>query len=151
MQGIVNFISLISDNYMTILVIIAILCGIYKKTKDFFNQSKEDQLKKMYEQSDKVISLIYSGILDMVVTAEKTYGSKTGQIKKSAVYNMIVEKYPDIVTYLKEDVLTDDYIDSCIEQGVTLMNNIIKSNKTLQKTLGLDKLEIEEDTEDEIK
>lgn len=136
---------------MTILVIIAILCGIYKKTKDFFNQSKEDQLKKMYEQSDKVISLIYSGILDMVVTAEKTYGSKTGQIKKSAVYNMIVEKYPDIVTYLKEDVLTDDYIDSCIEQGVTLMNNIIKSNKTLQKTLGLDKLEIEEDTEDEIK
>lgn len=150
MQGIVNFISLIGDNYMTILVIIAILCGIYKKTKDFFNQSKEDQLKKMYEQSDKVISLIYSGILDMVVTAEKTYGSKTGQIKKSAVYNMIVEKYPDIVTYLKEDVLTDDYIDSCIEQGVTLMNNIIKSNKTLQKTLGLDKLEIE-DTEDEIK
>lgn len=150
MQGIVNFISLIGDNYMTILVIIAILCGIYKKTKDFFNQSKEDQLKKMYEQSDKVISLIYSGILDMVVTAEKTYGSKTGQIKKSAVYNMIVEKYPDIVTYLKEDVLTDDYIDSCIEQGVTLMNNIIKSNKTLQKTLGIDKLEIE-DTEDEIK
>lgn len=150
MQGIVNFISLIGDNYMTILVIIAILCGIYKKTKDFFNQSKEDQLKKMYEQSDKVISLIYSGILDIVVTAEKTYGSKTGQIKKSAVYNMIVEKYPDIVTYLKEDVLTDDYIDSCIEQGVTLMNNIIKSNKTLQKTLGLDKLEIE-DTEDEIK
>lgn len=150
MQGIVNFISLIGDNYMTILVIIAILCGIYKKTKDFFNQSKEDQLKKMYEQSDKVISLIYSGILDMVVTAEKTYGSKTGQIKKSAVYNMIVEKYPDIVTYLKEDVLTDDYIDSCIEQGVTLMNNIIKSNKTLQKTLGINKIEIE-DTEDEIK
>lgn len=150
MQGFTNFISLIGDNYMTILVIIALLFGIYKKTKDFFNQKKEDQLKQMYEQSDKVISLIYSGILDMVTTAEKKYGSKTGMIKKSAVYNMIVEKYPDIVTYLKENVLTEDYIDSCIEQGVILMNDMIKSNKVLQKTLGVDKIKVE-DTKDETK
>lgn len=150
MQGITNFISFIGDNYMTILVIIAMVLGIYKKTKDFFSQKKEDQLKQMYEQSDKVVSLIYSGILDMVTTAEKKYGSKTGRIKKSAVYNMIVEKYPDIVTYLKESVLTEDYIDSCIEQGVILMNDMIKSNTALQKTLGVDKLEIE-DTKDETK
>lgn len=150
MQGITNFISFIGDNYMMILVNIAMVLGIYKKTKDFFSQKKEDQLKQMYEQSDKVVSLIYSGILDMVTTAEKKYGSKTGRIKKSAVYNMIVEKYPDIVTYLKENVLTEDYIDSCIEQGVILMNDMIKSNTALQKTLGVDKLEIE-DTKDDTK
>ena len=150
MQGCTNFSALSGDNGMTILVIIALLFGIYKKTKDFFNQKKEDQLKQMYEQSDKVISLIYSGILDMVTTAEKKYGSKTGRIKKSAVYNMIVEKYPDIVTYLKENVLTEDYIDSCIEQGVILMNDMIKSNKVLQKTLGVDKIKVE-DTKDETK
>ena len=63
---------------------------------------------------------------------------------------MIVEKYPDIVTYLKENVLTEDYIDSCIEQGVLLMNDMIKSNKVLQKTLGVDKIKVE-DTKDETK
>lgn len=150
MQGLTNFISFIGDNYISIILVIAILLGTYKKVKDFFQQSKEDQLKQLYEQSDKVISLIQEGILDMVTSAEKKYGSKTGRIKKSAVYNMIVEKYPDIVTYLKENVLTEDYIDSCIEQGVNLMNEMIRSNTTLQKTLGINKLELD-DTKDETK
>ena len=150
MQGLTNFISFIGDNYISILLVIAIVLGTYKKVKEFFNQSKENQLKQLYEQSDKVIGLIHEGILDMVTSAEKKYGSKTGRIKKSAVYNMIVEKYPDIVIYLKENVLTEDYIDSCIEQGVILMNDMIRSNTVLQKTLGIDKVEID-DTKDEMK
>ena len=79
----------IYDNLPMILTIIAIVAGIGIKVRNFLKQSKEDQKKQLQEQADKVVELVEKSLLSIVSKAEKEWGSGTGTIKKSWVWEQI--------------------------------------------------------------
>ena len=72
-----------------ILTIIAIVAGIGIKVRNFLKQSKEDQKKQLQKQADKVVELVKESLLSIVSKAEKEWGSGTGTIKKSWVWEQL--------------------------------------------------------------
>lgn len=144
---------LISNNYMSVILLIVLGLGIYAKVKTFLSSSKEEQKRiledKLAGEATTLMNLIQAGILDFVIDAEKKFGEKTGKLKNSAVYNMIIEKYPAIVDYIKQGYITRDFIDECIDEGVEMMNSLIESNKYLKALVKTETPNTEESKEEE--
>lgn len=79
--------------------------------------------KKGYKKQVKEILLL------LVIQAEKTWGSGTGAVKFSQVYN----KLPTIVTVL----FTKNDIEQMINEAVEHMKNYIESNTVAKTSIGI--------------
>ena len=123
------------NNFAGLMFGLVLLFGVFEKIKKFLGKTTEEQKKILCSQSSEVTELIQKGILELVIAAEVKYGEKTGQIKKSSVYNMLIEKYPDLVEYIKHGVVTKEFVDECIELGVDKMNQMINSNDAVKQIL----------------
>lgn len=112
MKGILNALNFINDNWATIIAIVGLIVAITGKTVQFFRLSKEQ--KKAF-----VTTQISEMVLNLVAEAEKLYGSKTGEIKRSYVYNKIYEAIPQLKDLISQDELSkfvDNVIDSALEK-----------------------------------
>lgn len=119
----------IYDNLPMILTIIAIVAGIGIKVRNFLKQSKEDQKKQLREQADKVVELVEKSLLSIVSKAEKEWGSGTGTIKKSWVWEQIQAQQQKLTEYISAGLISKDMIDDLIETAVDELNELKKKNQ----------------------
>lgn len=119
----------IYDNLPMILTIIAIAAGIGIKVRNSLKQSKEDQKKQLQEQADKVVELVEKSLLSIVSKAEKEWGSGTGTIKKSWVWEQIQAQQQKLTEYISAGLISKDMIDDLIETAVDELNELKKKNQ----------------------
>lgn len=119
----------IYDNLPMILTIIAIVAGIGIKVRNFLKQSKEDQKKQLQEQADKVVELVEKSLLSIVSKAEKEWGSGTGTVKKSWVWEQIQAQQQKLTEYISAGLISKDMIDDLIETAVDELNELKKKNQ----------------------
>lgn len=117
------------ENLPAILTIIAITFGIIMETKKFLKQTKEEQQKQLKEQADKVIQLVKESLLSVVSKAEKEWGSGTGTIKKSWVWEQLQIQQAKLTEFISSGVISKELIDELIETAVDELNDLIKKNQ----------------------
>nr|DAF92327.1 MAG TPA: holin [Myoviridae sp. ctBvM24] len=119
----------IYDNIPMILAILAICAGIGIKIRKFLKQSKDEQKKQLQEQADKVVELVRESLLSVVSKAEKEWGSGTGTIKKSWVWEQIQAQQQKLTEFISEGLISKDMIDELIESAVDELNELLKKNQ----------------------
>lgn len=125
MNGILNFLTWLSDNWTMILMCVVIVISLAQRAKVFFSKSKEEQVKIALEQ-------VRLGMLDLVTEAEKTYGSGTGTLKRSQVIQKVFERYPILSKVTSVDSLTIQ-LDKMINDSLSDMRKLLESNESFQK------------------
>ena len=81
-------------------------------------------------------------ILYAVIEAEKTLGSKTGQIKLRMVWDMFLERFPHISPFV-----TFEMFSSWVDNALVKMRNMIESNKAVAEYIIEDTVTFEEQKE----
>ena len=124
LNGIKNFLSLINDNWTTILVIIGLALALWKKIESY---SKLSTYKKI-EIAKKQIS---ENILKLITQAEKDYAEweKAGSIKRSEVISEIYKEYPILAKVVNQEELVK-WIDEQIDNALPTLREIIKQNES---------------------
>ena len=113
-----KILKVIYDNIPMILAAFVIMSGIVIKIKKFLKQSKAEQLKQLQEQVDNVVELVKESLLSIVSKSEKEWGSGTGTIKKSWVWEQIQAQYQTLTKYIYEGLIDKEIIDDLIEMAV---------------------------------
>lgn len=123
LNGIKNFLSLINDNWTTILVIIGLVLALWKKIESYSKLSTE----KKIEIAKKQIS---ENILKLITQAEKDYAEweKAGSIKRSEVISEIYKEYPILAKVVNQEELVK-WIDEQIDNALPTLRDIIKENE----------------------
>lgn len=124
LNGIKNFLSLINDNWTTILVIIGLALALWKKIKSYSKLSTD----KKIEIAKKQIS---ENILKLITQAEKDYAEweKAGSIKRSEVISEIYKEYPILAKVVNQEELVK-WIDEQIDNALPTLREIIKQNES---------------------
>lgn len=123
LNGIKNFLSLINDNWTTILVIIGLSLALWKKIESYSKLSTD----KKIEIAKKQIS---ENILKLITQAEKDYAEweKAGSIKRSEVISEIYKEYPILAKVVNQEELVK-WIDEQIDNALPTLRDIIKQNE----------------------
>ncbi len=123
LNGIKNFLSLINDNWTTILVIVGLALALWKKIESYSKLSTE----KKIEIAKKQIS---ENILKLITQAEKDYAEweKAGSIKRSEVISEIYKEYPILAKVVNQEELVK-WIDEQIDNALPTLRDIIKQNE----------------------
>lgn len=124
LNGIKNFLSLINDNWTTILVIIGLALALLKKIESYSKLSTD----KKIEIAKKQIS---ENILKLITQAEKDYAEweKAGSIKRSEVISEIYNEYPILAKVVNQEELVK-WIDEQIDNALPTLREIIKQNES---------------------
>ncbi len=120
MNNIVNFLV---TYWAEIVWLIAIAVITVVAVKEFIPLPKD----KQYEQ-------IKGWLLGAVTLAEKEYGSGTGKIKLSTVYDKFVERFPWIAK-----VLTFEMFSKYVDDALVEMRNLLSTNKNVASIVSPDK------------
>ena len=123
LNGIKNFLSLINDNWTTILVIVGLSLALWKKIESYSKLSTD----KKIEIAKKQIS---ENILKLITQAEKDYAEweKAGSIKRSEVISEIYKEYPILAKVVNQEELVK-WIDEQIDNALPTLREIIKENE----------------------
>ena len=123
LNGIKNFLSLINDNWTTILVIIGLALALWKKIESYSKLSTDKKIKIAKKQ-------ISENILKLITQAEKDYAEweKAGSIKRSEVISEIYKEYPILAKVVNQEELVK-WIDEQIDNALPTLRDIIKQNE----------------------
>jgi len=124
MKGILNALNFINDNWATIIAIVGLIVAITGKTVQFFRLSKEQ--KKAF-----VTTQISNMVLHLVAEAENLYGSKTGEIKRSYVFDKIYTTFPELQNLISRDEL-ERVVDDAIESALEKIKDILKKKTEVE-------------------
>ena len=119
LDGILNFLTFINDNWTTIIVIIALVISIAKKVKNLLDKSDDEKIaiaKKHIQET----------MLRLVTDAECDYDEwvKAGSIKRSQVIEEIFDKYPVLSKVTNQEELIA-WIDEVIDESLDTLRDII--------------------------
>lgn len=119
MNGIQNFLSLINDNWTSIMVIIGLMLAIYKKAKDYFSKSNDEKIAIAKAQ-------IKERMLKMITDAEINFEEwkQAGSIKRSQVIGEIFEKYPVLSKSINQEELIN-WIDEEIDNSLKILREVV--------------------------
>lgn len=119
MNGIQNFLSLVNDNWTSIMVVIGLVLAIYKKAKDYFSKSNDEKIAIAKEQ-------IKERMLKMITDAEIDFEewNKAGSIKRSQVIGEIFEKYPVLSKSINQKELIN-WIDEEIDNSLKTLRKVV--------------------------
>jgi hypothetical protein len=123
MEWLKNVLQWVNDNYSLLIVILALIISIYRKTKVFLSKSEEEQISLIKNE-------IQSRILKMVSDAEEDYSdwSKAGKIKRSQVISEIYTEYPELSMLIgKEEFI--EWIDNEIDTALITLREVLNANK----------------------
>ena len=123
LNGIKNFLTLINDNWTTVIVILGVLIALYKKAKNYLSLSDEEKIaiaKKHIEET----------MLKMIGDAEEDYveWNKAGSLKRAKVIKQIFDENPILSKAVDQDELIK-WIDDTIDDSLKTLRNIIAENK----------------------
>ena len=123
LNGIKNFLSLINDNWTTILVIVGLALALWKKIESYSKLSTD----KKIEIAKKQIS---ENILKLITQAAKDYDEweNAGSIKRSEVISEIYKEYPILAKVVNQEELVK-WIDEQIDNALPTLREIIKQNE----------------------
>lgn len=107
--------TFIIDHWAEIVCLLALICVIITTFKDFFSLSKDEQIKQ-----------IKGWLLGAVTLAEAEFGSGTGKIKLSVVYDSFIEKFPWIAK-----VLTFEKFSEYVDEALVEMRKLLSTNKAI--------------------
>lgn len=116
--------------YMYLPVILAILVtiiGIIARVRRFLRMSAEEKKKAI--QADRVILLIKQQLLSIVAEAEKGWGSGTGRIKKSWVWDQLAANHKGLMGYIESGIVERSTVDKLIEDAVAELDHMIEHNE----------------------
>lgn len=119
MNGLINFLTFIKDNWTLITTIIGLLLWIAIKLKNYIALTKEEKI-------NMTLTNVKSIILSLVSKAEEDWGSQTGRIKRSQVISEIFNKYPILTEVTNQDELLNK-IDEMIDEALDSMRKILES------------------------
>ena len=122
MDGIINFLAFLNENWIYILICIGIIVGIIQKTISYFEKSTKEKIEIAKSQVKEIL-------LKMVADAEEEYTDiiGIGKIKRSKVISNIFEQFPILSKAIDQDNLIS-WIDSEIDNSLDTLHSIIDSN-----------------------
>lgn len=129
----VEVLGAVYENLPAILAMAAIIFGIAIRVKRFIRMTEEEKKKLLKEQSDKIVELVGEQLLSMVSKAESKWGSQTGKIKKSEVWENLLAQYGKLTEYIEKGLVDKQLVDEMIDEAVKQMQHIIETN-TAAKT-----------------
>lgn len=123
LNGIKNFLSLINDNWTTILVIIGLALALWKKIESYSKLSTDKKIEIAKKQISK-------NILKLITQAEKDYveWENAGSIKRSEVISEIYKEYHILAKVINQEELVK-WIDEQIDNALPTLRDIIKQNE----------------------
>lgn len=104
------------DNWTLLVVVAAVLVGVWFILKRIAAGPSEEQLLKVKEW-----------LLFAVVMAEKELGAGTGQLKLRYVYDMFVEKFPALVS-----IISFELFSRLVDEALEKMRHLLEYNKDLE-------------------
>lgn len=128
MRGIQNFLEIVNENWVSILVCIGLIIGIIEKVNAFFQKSNEDQIEIAKTQ-------IQQTMLKLITSAEIDFDkwNESGSIKRSQVIEEIFRKYPILSKATNQnDVI--NWLDSQINESLKTLRTIVKANQDTTDT-----------------
>lgn len=119
MDGIQNFLTLINDNWTSIIVIIGLILAIYKKAKVYFSKSNDEKIAIAKAQ-------IKERILKIITDAEIDFEewNQAGSIKRSQVIGEIFEKYPILSKSINQQEVIS-WIDEEIDNSLKTLRKVV--------------------------
>lgn len=119
MNGIQNFLSLINDNWTSVMVIIGLVLAIYKKAKVYFSKSNDEKIAIAKAQ-------IKERMLKMITDAEIDFEewNQAGSIKRSQVIGEIFEKYPILSKSINQQEVIS-WIDEEIDNSLKTLRKVV--------------------------
>lgn len=111
-DGIKNFMNLVNENWMNIVVILGLGVALYKKIKDYIKLTDDEKIELAKKQ-------IQEYMLKLVSDAEENYEAweQAGSIKRSEVITRIFKEYPILSKVVNQDELIkwiDEQIDAAL-------------------------------------
>lgn len=133
MDGLKNFLQLISDNWTTIVAIAGLAYAIYLKAKKTYadwitktEEEKQAELNKQIEIAKKILGELILSLVSEAEIAYKDEGSKLGEIKRSYVINQIFEMLP-VLSYVTDQEELLAYIDELIDKALVIVREKIRT------------------------
>ena len=122
LDGLQNFLGFLDQNWMSILVIIGLIVGIIKKTKDYFSKSDEEKIEIVKRHIQEIM-------LKLITDAECDYESlkQSGSIKRAQVIKKIFEEYPILSKVADQDALIK-WLDEMIDDSLVVLREIVENN-----------------------
>lgn len=129
-----EILKMILENWLIlVIVLILVLFAVYTVLR-FLKLTPQQQLSK-----------VKTALLYMVTEAEKELKSKTGRVKRSMVWEWIVERFPIISLFI-----TEEKYDELLDQALAEFKTMLENNESLYDYV-YDTLTVtEEDTEEDI-
>lgn len=129
LTGLKNFLQLINDNWTTIIVIIGLAIGLYKRITRYVNLTDDEKIEIAKNQISEVI-------LKLISDAEVDYveWNKAGSIKRAQVIEDIFDKYP-ILSKVADQQELISWIDDEIDCALETLREIIANNQDNKETI----------------
>lgn len=126
LNGVKNFLQMVNDNWTTIMVVAGLGVAVFKKIKDWITKSEEEKIAIAKEQ-------ITNTVLKLITNAEKEYSdwSKSGEIKRAEVIDMIYTKYPILSKVANQEDLIA-FIDEAIDNALKTLRKVVEENKVTE-------------------
>lgn len=123
LDGLKNFLQIVEENYMTILVCIGIIIGLYQKAKIFFKKDKQERYEIAKQQIKEIM-------LKKITTAEIDFAewNKSGSIKRSQVIEEIYKQFPILSKVVDQEAVVA-WIDEEINNSLKTLRTVVKENE----------------------
>ncbi|WP_418613986.1 hypothetical protein [[Ruminococcus] torques] len=126
--------KMIIENWLIfVIAFILVLLAVYAVLR-FLKLTPQQQLGK-----------VKTALLYMVTEAEKELKSKTGRVKRSMVWDWLVERFPIISLFI-----TEEKYDELLDQALDEFRKMLESNDSLYDYVYNTLTVTEEDTEEDI-
>lgn len=135
LNGLQNFLSWIDENWTSILVVIGLCIGLWKKIDDYLGKSTEEKIAIAKNE-------ITNAMLKMISDSQKDYASwkQSGEIKRSQVIRQIYKEYPILSKVADQDTLIE-WIDEQIDNSLVELRKVIKENTGVTSLADAEKAE----------
>ena len=122
LNGIMNFLKFLNNNWTTIVVLIALVVAAIKRVVAFMSQSDESKIEIAKAQIKEIA-------LKLITDAELDFEdwNKAGSIKRAQVIEQIYKLYPILSKVTNQQELTD-WIDAIIDASLKELHNIVLLN-----------------------
>lgn len=129
-----EILKMILENWLIfVIAFILVLLAVYAVLR-FLKLTPQQQLGK-----------VKTALLYMVTEAEKELKSKTGRVKRSMVWDWLVERFPIISLFI-----TEEKYDELLDQALDEFRKMLESNDSLYDYVYNTLTVTEEDTEEDI-
>lgn len=125
--------KLIENWVIFVIAIVLVLFTVYAVLR-FLKLTPQQQLDK-----------VKTALLYMVTEAERELKSKTGRVKRSMVWEWLVERFPIISLFI-----TEEKYDELLDQALEEFRKMLESNNSLYDYVYNTLTVTEEDTEEDI-